>query len=87
VNTAPEPGWYEIRLQGRLDERWASWFDGMTLDPAVDGVTVLRGPVADQAALHGLLARLRDLGVPLISVALDPAGGQQRDESAGGDDR
>ena len=60
--------WYEIRLQGHLDERWAPWFDGMSLDTEPGGVTVLRGRVADQAALHGLLARLRDLGVPLISV-------------------
>ena len=63
--------WYEIRLDGRLDERWASWFDGMTVEPGPGGVTVLRGLVADQAALHGLLARLRDLGLPLISVTPD----------------
>ena len=60
--------WYEIRLQGHLDERWTLWFDGMSIDTEPGGVTVLRGRVADQAALHGLLARLRDLGVPLISV-------------------
>ena len=72
MSTAQEPGWYEIRLQGRLDERWAAWFEGMTLEPTADGGTVLRGPVVDQAALHGVLARLRDLGVPLISVK--PAG-------------
>lgn len=63
---------YEIRLQGRLDERWAAWFDGMAIDLEPGGVTVLRGPVADQAALHGLLARLRDLGLPLISVGPSP---------------
>lgn len=68
-----EPGWYEIRLQGRLDERWSTWFDGMTLTtetdtPAVGALTVLRGHVVDQAALHGLLGRLRDIGLPLISV-------------------
>jgi hypothetical protein len=68
VNTAHESGWYEIRLQGRLDDRWAAWFDGMTLGSAPDGVTVLRGRLVDQAALHGVLARLRDLNVPLISV-------------------
>ena len=68
MNTPQKPGWYEIRLQGRLDERWAAWFDGMTIEPASDGVTVLRGLIVDQAALHGVLARLRDLGVPLISV-------------------
>jgi hypothetical protein len=76
VNTPHEPGWYEIRLQGRLDERWTSWFDGLTLEQDPDGVTVLRGWVPDQAALHGLLARLRDLGLPLISVVSDPTGGQ-----------
>lgn len=75
MNTTNEPGWYEIRLQGHLDERWAAWFDGMTVEPRPDGVTVLRGRVADQAALHGMLARLRDLGVPLLSVALASTGG------------
>ena len=60
--------WYEIRVQGRLDDRWAAWFDGLKLTRAEDGSTVLRGPVADQAALHGLLHKLRDLGVPLLSV-------------------
>jgi len=69
----PQPGWYEIRFQGRLDPRWSAWFDGMTLRPEGDGSTVLLGPVVDQATLHGLLARLRDLGLPLISVArVDP---------------
>ena len=62
-------GWYEIRLQGHLDRRWSAWFDGLTLAADADGTTTLRGPVADQAALHGLLQRLRDLGMPLISVA------------------
>ncbi|MFC6159862.1 hypothetical protein [Kribbella jiaozuonensis] len=62
-----ESAWYEIRLEGRIDPRWAAWFDGMTLTHA-DGTTVLHGRVADQAALHGLLQRLRDLGLPLLSV-------------------
>jgi len=64
--------WYEIRLRGRLDQRWASWFDGMTVSTDADGTTLIRGPVADQAALHGLLARLRDLGLPLLSVTQVP---------------
>jgi hypothetical protein len=67
--------WYEIRLHGRLERRWSAWFDGLTLTSA-DGTTTLRGPVTDQAALHGLLQRLRDLGLPLISVTQvepDPA--------------
>jgi hypothetical protein len=61
-------GWYEFRLQGHLDPRWSAWFDGMQLVRHDDGTTVVRGPVLDQAALHGVLARLRDLGVPLLSV-------------------
>jgi hypothetical protein len=71
-----EGSWYEIRLQGRLEPRWSSWFDGLTLTAADDGTTTLRGPVVDQAALHGQLQRLRDLGLPLISVTQvqqDPA--------------
>jgi hypothetical protein len=63
-----EAGRYEIRLQGHLDNRWAAWFDGLTVSHESDGVTVLRGPVVDQAALHGLLQRVRDTGLPLISV-------------------
>jgi len=63
-----ESAWYDIRLEGRLDPRWAAWFDGMTLTTHTDGTTVIHGRVADQAALHGLLQRLRDLGLPLLSV-------------------
>jgi len=59
---------YEIRLKGRLDERWAAWFDGLSLRHEADGTTVLHGPVADQAALHGLLQKVRDAGLPLVSV-------------------
>jgi hypothetical protein len=59
---------YEIRVSGHLNARWAAWFDGLSLTPADDGTTVLRGPVVDQAALHGVLQKLRDLGIPLISV-------------------
>ena len=58
---------YEIRVKGVLDGRWSEWFDGMTVSASNDETT-LSGPVADQAALHGLLARVRDLGVPLLSV-------------------
>ena len=60
--------WYEIRIQGRLDDRGSTWLDDLDLSHTTDGITVLRGPVADQAALHGLLHRLRDLGVSLLSV-------------------
>jgi hypothetical protein len=62
------PGRYEIRLKGHLDARWAAWFDGLTVTRDGDGTTVIGGPVADQAALHGLLQKTRDLGLPLISV-------------------
>ena len=64
----PAAGRYEIRLTGRLHARWAAWFDGLTVRDADDGTTVISGPIADQAALHGLLQRVRDLGLPLISV-------------------
>jgi len=69
----PESGTYEIRLAGHLDKRWASWFDGLRITPQADGTTVLLAQVVDQAALHGLLHKVRDLNLPLISVALvDP---------------
>jgi hypothetical protein len=65
----PDPAtWYEIRVRGHLDSRWAAWFDGLHLHHQDDGTTLVRGPVADQAALHGLLERMRDLGLPLISI-------------------
>ena len=70
-----ENGYYEIRLSGHLDQRWAEWFGGLTLTHRNDGTTVLHGPVVDQTALHGLLQKVRDLGLPLVSVtqvASDP---------------
>jgi uncharacterized membrane protein len=60
---------YELRIEGHLDQHWSAWFGGLTLIPEADGTTTLRGAVADQAELHGLLAKVRDLGVTLISVA------------------
>ena len=64
---------YEIRLRGHLETRWAAWFDGMTLSHEKDGSTILSGPVVDQAALHGLVQKVRDTGLPLISVTcIDP---------------
>jgi hypothetical protein len=62
------PGQYEIRLKGHLGPRWTAWFDGLTLTHDSDGTTIIRGLVADQAALHGLLQKVRDLGLPLVSV-------------------
>ncbi len=63
-----EDDWYLIRIQGHLDQRWTSWFDGLSLTRAADGTTLLEGHVADQAALHGLLGKVRDMGLPLVSV-------------------
>ena len=74
------PGRYEIRLKGHLDSRWAAWFDGLTLTNESDGTTIIHGPVADQAALHGLLQKVRDLGLPLISVTPAEPGQGQREE-------
>ncbi len=64
---APAPR-YEIRVKGHLGSRWATWFDGMNLTAEDDGTTVIQGPVVDQAALHGLLQSLRDLGITLLSL-------------------
>lgn len=63
---------YEIRVKGHLADRWAAWFDGMAVTRQADGTTVLDGPVADQSALHGLLRKVSDLGLPLVSVTLAP---------------
>ncbi len=69
----PHGDWYEIRIQGRLDDRWSAWLDDLDLFHSDDGTTVLRGLVGDQAALHGLLHKVRDLGLPLLSVSqIDP---------------
>jgi hypothetical protein len=85
MNTTPastedhhEPGHYEIRIKGHLDKRWTGWFEGMTLTLEGNGETLLSGQVTDQAALHGLLRKVRDLGMSLVSVnRIDP---RQADE-------
>lgn len=63
-----EPAIYEICISGHLDDHWMRFFEGMVITHLTDGVTALMGPVPDQAALYGLLSRIRDLGIPLISV-------------------
>ena len=67
---------YELRVDGHLDEHWSAWFGGLTLTREDDGTTTLRGAVADQAELHGLLTKIRDLGAPLLSVHTGDAPGQ-----------
>ena len=62
------PGSYEIRVKGHLDSRWGHWFDGMALTLESEGTTLIQGSVVDQAALHGLLQKIRDTGLPLVSV-------------------
>ncbi|MHB0857952.1 MAG: hypothetical protein ACYC5M_10315 [Anaerolineae bacterium] len=63
-----DPLVYQIRIKGHLDSQWTDWFEGLTITLEEDGDTLLTGPVADQAALHGLLKKVRDLGMPLVSV-------------------
>lgn len=73
------PAGYELRVAGHLDPHWSSWFDGLDLAHDTNGTTTLTGAVSDQAELHGILTRIRDLGVTLISVAaLDPQSRRER---------
>jgi hypothetical protein len=80
---------YQIRVKGCLDAKWSDWFDGLRIEPGVGEETLLLGPVADQAALHGLLNKIRDLGLPLVSVmrvdAPDarPVPGERHEEESG----
>ena len=74
TNDHYEPGLYEIRIKGHLDDKWADWFEGLTITLEDNGVTLLRGLVVDQAALYGLLRKVRDLGMPLLAVNRDYPG-------------
>ena len=76
---------YQIKVKGQLDRRWADWFDGMTVTSAQDGNTLLTGPAQDQAALLGLIRKVRDVGVPLISV--QPVESGRTEDNCGKDDR
>lgn len=76
INSSPAnntnlPRVYQIRIKGQLDSQWTDWFEGMTITLEENGETLLSGQVIDQAALHGLLKKVRDLGMPLISVCSD----------------
>ena len=66
--TKGQPPVYQIRIKGHLGPQWTDWFDGLTITLEEDGDTLLTGPVTDQAALYGLLKKVRDLGLPLVSV-------------------
>ncbi len=68
---------HEIRVQGHLDQRWTDWLDGMTVSHHRDGTTTLTGPLADQPALHGVLNRIRDLALPIVSVRRISPDGQR----------
>ena len=63
------PTYYDIRLKGHLDDHWSAWFDNLTIRNEANGEMVLHGPLADQAALHGVLMRIRDLSLPLLAIS------------------
>ena len=76
---------YEFRVEGHLDDRWSDWLGGLAIRQQEDGTTLLVGSVVDQAALHGVIVRIRDLGVPLLSLrrALEPRGRTKQESSIG----
>jgi hypothetical protein len=77
---SPQPTVYKIRIKGQLDSQWTDWFEGLTITLDDNGDTLLTGPVIDQAALHGLLKKVRDLGLPLVSVcSVEPGPADQSD--------
>ena len=69
-----QPMVYHIRIKGHLGQVWTDWFDGLTITHEEDGITLLKGPVIDQAALHGILKKVRDLGMPLLSINIVGSG-------------
>jgi hypothetical protein len=77
---ADRPAHYELRVRGVLDHHWSGWFDGLQVSSDAAGQTLIAGPVVDQAALHGLLAKVRDLGLPLLSAQRISPGHESENE-------
>ncbi len=88
TSSETDPGqWWEVRVRGHLTGYWSDWFAGFALKPERDGTVLLSGFLVDQTALHGLLARIRDLGLPLISVnAAETPNGASGSPDAGGEE-
>lgn len=85
-NDPDRPKIFQIRIQGHLGQQWKNWFDGLTIALEEDGSTLLSGPIIDQSALHGILKKIRDLGMPLLSVNFvdsDPATKKDIDQVKG----
>ena len=80
-NDPDAPKIFQIRIQGHLGRQWAGWFDGLTIALEEDGNTLLSGPVIDQSALHGILKKIRDLGMPLLSVNSVEPGSQDTSDN------
>ena len=80
-----EPVVYQLRVKGHLSADWSAWFDGMTIAQDADGATLITGPVADQAALHGLLRKVRDLGLTLLALSSSERGRPNRPGADPGD--
>jgi hypothetical protein len=79
-HAANQPVFYQIRIKGHLGQQWMDWFDGLTVTLEEEGCTLLTGPMIDQAALHGILKKVRDLGMPLLSVSSVGVGPQETSE-------
>ncbi len=73
---------YEIRIKGQLDQQWSAWFDGLTISYDGEGNTILRGPLPDEPALHGVLMKVRDLALPLLALQREEMDGSKQDSAA-----
>ena len=75
------PSYYQVTIQGHLDQYWSAWFDGLRITHEPNGTTTLAGPIVDQAALHGVLIKIRDLGLPLLAVTTVATNESQNNQS------